>query len=148
MSNNVVANTSNDTLHTVRASFTGHAFIVSSPEAKSLLKRIDCGSIRTQEDILQGATPSIGSLIFHKDLILVPRHKMTSKQIRLGYKSLQVLKETDAYVWYCRKELFKDTVISDGQFYQEFTQQDQDILDGNIPESLSNKLAKNRKHEK
>lgn len=142
-----MSNTSNDTLHTVRASFTGHAFIVSSPEAKSLLKRIDCGSIRTQEDILQGATPSIESLIFHKDLILVPRHKMTSRNL-IGYSPMQTLQETSAYLWMVRKELFKDTYISDGQFYHEFTQQDQDILDGNMSVELDRKLAKNRKHEK
>ncbi|CAM3872318.1 hypothetical protein [Bacillus albus] len=136
-------------LHTVRSSFDGRCFIVSASEVSSLMKRINTGSIRTGEQILSGATPSLESLLFHKDILLIPRYKNNYPKIVREYKPLNVLKETDAYVWYCRKEIFDGHPSEmEAQFYQEFTQVDQDILDGNMSVELDRRLTRVRSHAK
>ncbi|HDR7672446.1 hypothetical protein RE438_22795 [Bacillus wiedmannii] len=113
------------------------------------MKRINTGSIRTGEQIISGATPSLESLLFHKDLLLIPRYKSNSPKVIKSYKPLNVLRETDAYVWYCCKELFDGHPSEmEAQFYQEFTQVDQDILDGNMTVELDRKLTRVRSHAK
>ncbi|PHD21299.1 hypothetical protein COF37_21420 [Bacillus wiedmannii] len=119
-------------LHTIKA-VDGTDFIVTHSEVDSLLKRIE----------LSGASPSIESLHhanginFYDDLILVPRHKLD--RFRKRYKTLQVLRETDKYVWLVRNELFKETVAREIQ-----TPPKRGLLDVLDEEILNNKVQSNR----
>ncbi|MGX5675857.1 hypothetical protein [Bacillus toyonensis] len=119
-----------DLLHTIKA-VDGRDFIVSGGEVSSLLKRITT----------QGATPSLESLNFYNDLILVPRFKLN--RFRKRYKTLQVLRETDMYVWLVRNEIFKETVEYEPSLWNHKTTLDEleeDILSGNLG-SLSNRMV-------
>ncbi|MES5858906.1 hypothetical protein QCI47_20025 [Bacillus cereus group sp. RP29] len=51
------------------------------------------------------------------------------------YCPLQVLRETDAYMWMCRKEIFKETVVNEPSLIHHRTLLDEledDILQGNM----------------
>ncbi|MCD2337380.1 hypothetical protein [Bacillus cereus] len=136
----------NEFLHTLKA-VDGTDFIVSAPEVDSLLKRINLSGAST----IDGASPSIESLNFYDDLILVPRYKLD--RFRKKYKTLQVLRETDHYVWLCRKELFRETVAYNdpslwnhngeyGEGKYAFTYEDRLILAGEMSEKLDRQLSK------
>lgn len=134
-----------DLLHMIKA-VDGTDFIVSHSEVVSLLKRLHLSGVET----LEGASPSIESLNFYDDLILVPRHKLD--RFRKRYKTLQVLRETDKYVWLCRKEIFKETVEYEPSLYNHdgsyglgkhaFTYEDRLILAGVMSEKLDRQLSK------
>lgn len=86
-----------DKLYTVKSHGDLFSFIVSHSEADSLRKRITL------------TNKSFDELTLSNDVILIERKKL-NKLIRKGYKPLQVLQESDHYIWMCRKEIFKETV--------------------------------------
>ena len=112
---------STEPLHTVHST-DGYAFIISSSEASSLHKRLQ---------LPQGASPSLESLIFHRDIKLVPRREVTRFN-RKGYKTLQVLRETDLFVWMCSKDIFKETVAFEPKMnhFTALDKLDEEILEG------------------
>lgn len=120
-------------LHTIHSVDNRH-FIVSHGEVNTLLKRVQ----------LSGATPSIESLNFYDELILVPRYKLD--RFLKKYKTLQVLRETDRYVWLCRKEIFKETVEYEPSLYNHqsslLDKLDCEILEGKMTNRLAKRLLK------
>lgn len=130
---------SEELLHTIHSVDNRH-FIVSHSEVDSLLKRLHLSGVET----LEGASPSIESLNFYDDLILVPRHKLD--RFRKRYKTLQVLRETDKYVWLCRKEIFKETVEYEPSLYNHqsslLDKLDCEILEGKMTNRLAKRLLK------
>ncbi|EJS12675.1 hypothetical protein IKS_03672 [Bacillus cereus VDM062] len=107
-------------LHTVN-SIDGTSFILSDGEVLSVLNRMQFPYVK----------PSLNSLLFYKDILLVPRHRMV-KQLK-KYHPLQVLRETDAYLFMCRKDLFKEIVaheIKEPHARHLLDELDEEILKG------------------
>ncbi|HDR7286946.1 MULTISPECIES: hypothetical protein [Bacillus cereus group] len=128
MSNASTSTTSQETLHQVKAT-DGASFILSDGEVLSILNRMQFPYVK----------PSIESLLTHKNLILVPRYRMTKNLKK--YHPLQVLRETDSYVFMCEKELFRETVaheIKEAHTRHFLDELDEEILQGRLTDKRRN----------
>lgn len=117
--------TESDPLHQV-ISIDKKSFIISDAEKSSLCKRINFPP-----------NTSFESLMNYKELVLLPRFRMTKNLKK--YYPLQVLQESDRYVWLIKKELFRNTVEVEPRKREPhkrdlLTQEDYDMLNGKITE--------------
>ncbi|MCX2826563.1 hypothetical protein RGU76_04595 [Bacillus pseudomycoides] len=108
----------------------GKSFVVSEEEAQSLLYRINHNG------------ESFGSIHRYGKLILIDRIQLTRYEKR-GYKSLQILKANDKYIFMCKADIFKETVAREPDTRNDsLRQDDRDIMAGSITKQLARQLLR------
>ncbi|EJV58312.1 hypothetical protein IEO_04547 [Bacillus wiedmannii] len=121
--------TLNDSLHQIKSS-EGFSFIVSTHELRNLSPWIN-----TPE-------PNFNDLLFYRKLILADR-KSLKRQLKRKYKPIKTLQESDHFIWLISEELFRSPVafsLEDRNFKFEISEEDRDILRGEITERLTRQL--------
>ncbi|MFI8709809.1 hypothetical protein ACIGHG_22775 [Bacillus sp. NPDC077411] len=119
-----------DKIHNIKST-AGYNFIVSNYEAKRILNRI------------QHTKYSLESLCGYGDVVLISRIEL-AKYVKKGYKSLQVLDQNDRFLWMCRAEHFKETVVNSVNLegLAHIKDIDRDILKGQMTMKLARQLLK------
>ncbi|PGZ58537.1 hypothetical protein COE58_22810 [Bacillus cereus] len=121
--------TTNDSLHEVKTP-EGFSFIVSNNELLNLSPWI------------HPSEHSFDDLIFYGKLILAER-KSLKRQLKRKYKPIKVLNESDRFVWFISEDLFHSPVtfsLEDRNLNFEISEEDRDILKGNLTERLARQL--------
>lgn len=121
--------TMNDSLHKVKSS-EGFPFIVSLHELRNLSPWI------------KPSEHSFDDLLFYRKLILADR-KSLKRQLKRGYKPIKTLQESDHFLWFILEDLFHSPVTSaleDRNLKFEISEEDQNILKGEITERLARQL--------
>ncbi|PFW56429.1 hypothetical protein COL13_14760 [Bacillus cereus] len=121
--------TTNDSIHEVKTP-EGFSFIVSTHELLNLSPWI------------KPFEHSFDDLIFYRKLILAER-KSLKRQLKRKYKPIKTLQESDHFIWFINEELFNSPVafsLEDRNLRFEISEEDRDILKGNLTERLARQL--------
>jgi hypothetical protein len=113
---------------------------VKTPEGFSFI--VSTHELRNLSSWIQSSEHSFDDLIFYGKLILADR-KSLKRQLKRKYKPIRVLNESDRFVWFISEDLFRSPVVfslEDRNLKFEISEEDRDILKGEITERLARQL--------